>query len=76
MQPDSGFYCEGNSSDDDVVLKEEFRGLVVKQGCLLKQVSIAHLLFSHWDDDQWIQNYSSTPKSFKERKISLCLVCI
>uniref|UniRef100_A0A8C3BXM9 Pleckstrin n=1 Tax=Cairina moschata TaxID=8855 RepID=A0A8C3BXM9_CAIMO len=35
--PDSGFYCEGNSSDDDVVLKEEFRGLVVKQGCLLKQ---------------------------------------
>ncbi|XP_054675645.1 pleckstrin isoform X3 [Grus americana] len=35
--PDSGFFCEGNSSDDDVVLKEEFRGIVVKQGCLLKQ---------------------------------------
>ncbi|XP_032641169.1 pleckstrin isoform X2 [Chelonoidis abingdonii] len=34
---DSGFFCEGNSSDDDVVLKEEFRGTVVKQGCLLKQ---------------------------------------
>ncbi|CAM4539831.1 unnamed protein product [Lepidochelys olivacea] len=34
---DSGFFCEGNSSDDDVVLKEEFRGIVVKQGCLLKQ---------------------------------------
>ncbi|XP_043911926.1 pleckstrin [Protopterus annectens] len=34
---DSGFYCEGNSSDDDVILKEEFRGAVVKQGCLLKQ---------------------------------------
>ncbi|KAG2467071.1 PLEK protein, partial [Polypterus senegalus] len=34
---DSGFYCEGNSSDEDVVLKEEFRGAVVKQGCLLKQ---------------------------------------
>lgn len=35
--PDSGFFCEGNSSDDDVVLKEEFRGMIVKQGCLLKQ---------------------------------------
>ncbi|KAJ1156803.1 hypothetical protein NDU88_009520 [Pleurodeles waltl] len=35
--PDSGFFCEGNSSDDDVILKEEFRGIVVKQGCLLKQ---------------------------------------
>ncbi|XP_054033267.1 pleckstrin [Dryobates pubescens] len=35
--PDSGFFCEGNSSDDDVVLKEEFRGIIVKQGCLLKQ---------------------------------------
>ncbi|MGH0131337.1 UNVERIFIED_CONTAM: hypothetical protein FKN15_056382 [Acipenser sinensis] len=34
---DSGFYCEGYSSDEDVVLKEEFRGAVVKQGCLLKQ---------------------------------------
>ncbi|XP_058038022.1 pleckstrin [Ahaetulla prasina] len=34
---DSGFFCEGNSSDDDSVFKEEFRGLVVKQGCLLKQ---------------------------------------
>uniref|UniRef100_A0A8D0GGX1 Pleckstrin n=1 Tax=Sphenodon punctatus TaxID=8508 RepID=A0A8D0GGX1_SPHPU len=34
---DSGFFCEGNSSDDDIVLKEEFRGLVIKQGCLLKQ---------------------------------------
>ncbi|OWK57576.1 Pleckstrin [Lonchura striata] len=35
--PDSGFFCEGYSSDDDVVLKEEFRGTIVKQGCLLKQ---------------------------------------
>ncbi|XP_040207199.1 pleckstrin [Rana temporaria] len=35
--PDSGFFCEENSSDDDAILKEEFRGLVVKQGCLLKQ---------------------------------------
>ncbi|XP_075452202.1 pleckstrin isoform X2 [Ascaphus truei] len=35
--PDSGFLCEGNSSDDDVILREEFRGTVVKQGCLLKQ---------------------------------------
>ncbi|XP_005996934.1 pleckstrin [Latimeria chalumnae] len=34
---DSGFFSEGNSSDDDVVLKEEFRGVIVKQGCLLKQ---------------------------------------
>ncbi|XP_061478594.1 pleckstrin isoform X2 [Rhineura floridana] len=34
---DSGFFCEGNSSDDDAVFKEEFRGTVVKQGCLLKQ---------------------------------------
>ncbi|XP_044310346.1 pleckstrin [Varanus komodoensis] len=34
---DSGFFCEGNSSDDDGVFKEEFRGIVVKQGCLLKQ---------------------------------------
>ncbi|XP_066552911.1 pleckstrin [Amia ocellicauda] len=34
---DSGFFCEGYSSDEDVVLKEEFRGAVIKQGCLLKQ---------------------------------------
>lgn len=34
---DSGFFCEGNSSDDDMVLSEEFRGTVIKQGCLLKQ---------------------------------------
>ncbi|KAK6488783.1 pleckstrin-like [Huso huso] len=34
---DSGFYCEGYSSDEDVIWKEEFRGTVVKQGCLLKQ---------------------------------------
>uniref|UniRef100_A0AAY5EVC2 Pleckstrin n=1 Tax=Electrophorus electricus TaxID=8005 RepID=A0AAY5EVC2_ELEEL len=34
---DSGFYCEGYSSDDDVIVKEEFRGAKVKQGCLLKQ---------------------------------------
>ncbi|XP_041108879.1 pleckstrin-like [Polyodon spathula] len=34
---DSGFYCEGYSSDEDVVWKEEFRGAVVKQGYLLKQ---------------------------------------
>ncbi|TMS04899.1 Pleckstrin [Larimichthys crocea] len=35
---DSGFFCEGYSSDEDVLLKEEFRGNIVKQGCLLKQV--------------------------------------
>nr|XP_008252537.1 pleckstrin isoform X1 [Oryctolagus cuniculus] len=35
--PDSGFFCEENSSDDDVILKEEFRGVIIKQGCLLKQ---------------------------------------
>ncbi|KAL4639915.1 pleckstrin-like [Arapaima gigas] len=34
---DSGFFCEGYSSDEDVITKEEFRGAVVKQGCLLKQ---------------------------------------
>ncbi|XP_056903981.1 pleckstrin isoform X2 [Takifugu flavidus] len=34
---DSGFFCEGYSSDDDVLVKEEFRGNIVKQGCLLKQ---------------------------------------
>ncbi|XP_054456249.1 pleckstrin [Anoplopoma fimbria] len=34
---DSGFFCEGYSSDEDVLLKEEFRGNVIKQGCLLKQ---------------------------------------
>ncbi|XP_068184297.1 pleckstrin [Antennarius striatus] len=34
---DSGFYCEGYSSDEDVLLKEEFRGNIIKQGCLLKQ---------------------------------------
>ncbi|XP_053236448.1 pleckstrin [Podarcis raffonei] len=34
---DSGFFSEGNSSDDDGIFKEEFRGAVVKQGCLLKQ---------------------------------------
>ncbi|XP_068135698.1 pleckstrin [Hyperolius riggenbachi] len=35
--PDSGFFCEDNSSDDDAITKEEFRGIIVKQGCLLKQ---------------------------------------
>nr|KAF6430059.1 pleckstrin [Molossus molossus] len=35
--PDSGFFCEENSSDDDIILKEEFRGVIIKQGCLLKQ---------------------------------------
>ncbi|XP_075894396.1 pleckstrin [Nelusetta ayraudi] len=34
---DSGFFCEGYSSDEDVLIKEEFRGNVIKQGCLLKQ---------------------------------------
>ncbi|KAM8852104.1 pleckstrin isoform 1-T1 [Synchiropus picturatus] len=34
---DSGFFCEGYSSDEDVLIKEEFRGNIVKQGCLLKQ---------------------------------------
>ncbi|KAJ8394137.1 hypothetical protein AAFF_G00049420 [Aldrovandia affinis] len=34
---DSGFYCEGSSSDEDGILKEEFRGIIVKQGYLLKQ---------------------------------------
>uniref|UniRef100_UPI003AAA2630 pleckstrin isoform X2 n=1 Tax=Centroberyx gerrardi TaxID=166262 RepID=UPI003AAA2630 len=34
---DSGFFCEGYSSDEDVLMKEEFRGNIIKQGCLLKQ---------------------------------------
>ncbi|XP_032882233.1 pleckstrin [Amblyraja radiata] len=34
---DSGFFSEGNSSDDEDVLKAEFRGVIIKQGCLLKQ---------------------------------------
>ncbi|XP_026080574.1 pleckstrin-like [Carassius auratus] len=34
---DSGFFCEGYSSDEDEVVKEEFRGAIVKQGCLVKQ---------------------------------------
>ncbi|XP_062851117.1 pleckstrin [Trichomycterus rosablanca] len=34
---DSGFFCEGYSSDEDVVMKEEFRGAIVRQGCLVKQ---------------------------------------
>ncbi|XP_069787878.1 pleckstrin isoform X3 [Narcine bancroftii] len=34
---DSGFFSEGNSSDDEDILKEEFRGVIIKQGCLLKQ---------------------------------------
>ena len=38
-QADSGFFCEGYSSDEDVLVKEEFRGNIIKQGCLLKQVS-------------------------------------
>lgn len=38
FQADSGFFCEGYSSDEDVLVKEEFRGNIVKQGCLLKQV--------------------------------------
>lgn len=66
MQPDSGFFCDGNSSDDDVVLKEEFRGIVVKQGCLLKQVSIACVPFCHWDDVHWKQDDTVTTKSFRE----------
>ncbi|KAA8583720.1 hypothetical protein FQN60_014928 [Etheostoma spectabile] len=33
----SGFFCEGYSSDEDTLLKEEFRGNIIKQGCLLKQ---------------------------------------
>lgn len=71
MQPDSGFFCEGNSSDDDVVLKEEFRGMIVKQGCLLKQVGTTHFLASHWN------GYRITLfplKALKKRKISLCHV--
>lgn len=42
QQPDSGFFCEENSSDEDVILREEFRGVIIKQGCLLKQVSDYH----------------------------------
>lgn len=38
-QVDSGFFCEGYSSDEDVLIKEEFRGNIIKQGCLLKQVN-------------------------------------
>lgn len=38
FQADSGFFCEGYSSDEDVLLKEEFKGNIIKQGCLLKQV--------------------------------------
>ncbi|KAG7216270.1 hypothetical protein INR49_021673 [Caranx melampygus] len=34
---DSGFFCEGYSSDEDVLVKEEFRGNIIKQGCMLKQ---------------------------------------
>ncbi|TRY81607.1 hypothetical protein DNTS_031003 [Danionella cerebrum] len=35
---DSGFFSEGySSSDEDVLTKEEFRGAIIKQGCLLKQ---------------------------------------
>lgn len=34
---DSGFFCEGYSSDEDVLIKEEFRGAIIKQGLLLKQ---------------------------------------
>ncbi|KAI1894675.1 hypothetical protein AGOR_G00118200 [Albula goreensis] len=34
---DSGFFCDGYSSDEDVIVKEEFRGAIIKQGCLLKQ---------------------------------------
>lgn len=39
-QADSGFFCEGYSSDEDVLMKEEFRGNIIKQGCLLKQVNL------------------------------------
>ncbi|KAG5830959.1 pleckstrin-like [Anguilla rostrata] len=34
---DSGFFSEGYSSDEDVIVKVEFRGAIIKQGCLLKQ---------------------------------------
>lgn len=39
-QADSGFFCEGYSSDEDTLVKEEFRGNIIKQGCLLKQVKL------------------------------------
>ena len=39
-QADSGFFCEGYSSDEDDIVKEEFRGNIIKQGCLLKQVRV------------------------------------
>lgn len=52
LQADSGFFCEGYSSDEDVLVKEEFRGNIIKQGCLLKQVgqkrrSESDILVSH-----------------------------
>ncbi|XP_048843411.1 pleckstrin-like isoform X2 [Brienomyrus brachyistius] len=34
---DSGFFSEGYSSDEDTVTKEEFKGIIIKQGCLVKQ---------------------------------------
>nr|XP_023695275.1 pleckstrin-like [Paramormyrops kingsleyae] len=34
---DSGFFCEGYSSDEDAIVKEQFRGNIIKQGCLVKQ---------------------------------------
>ncbi|XP_048865096.1 pleckstrin [Brienomyrus brachyistius] len=34
---DSGFFCEGYSSDEDAIVKEQFRGNIMKQGCLVKQ---------------------------------------
>lgn len=47
-QADSGFFCEGYSSDEDVLVKEEFRGNIIKQGCLLKQVNLkTNTVFCH-----------------------------
>ncbi|XP_072560003.1 pleckstrin-like [Paramormyrops kingsleyae] len=34
---DSGFFSEGYSSDEDTVTKEEFKGIIIKQGCLVMQ---------------------------------------
>lgn len=47
LQADSGFFSEGYSSDEDTVTKEEFKGIIIKQGCLVKQVRPAVSAGSH-----------------------------
>ncbi|KAG7260073.1 hypothetical protein CRUP_026629 [Coryphaenoides rupestris] len=61
---DSGFFCEGYSSDEDDIVKEEFRGHIIKQGCLLKQGQVRKnwkvRKFTLRDDPAYMHYYDPT----------------